>query len=144
MTHDDDRGLAAVARVRSVRETDSRVGLQRVLAEEAAIATRLDVLHDTVAAERVPASSTPAELLVRRTALAHVGMLIGETRTELDGAAVVSADARARWSSDRSRLAAVEHLLEVRAARRRAEAERRAAREADDLAAQAWARGRTS
>lgn len=139
--HGDDRGLAAVARVREVRETDSRIGLQRVLAEEAVLHARIASLESTIRAATVPEATTAVELVAARTGLAHVGILVGETRTQAATAQVVTADARARWGTDRARLAAVEHLLERRAARRRTEAERRAARDADDLAAQRWARG---
>ncbi|WGX97844.1 flagellar FliJ family protein [Nocardioides sp. L-11A] len=138
----EDRGLAAVARVRGVRETDSRIGLQRVLAEEAAVGARLASLTSAVATADVPAVTTAAALVAARTRLAHLGILVDETRAEAATAQVVTADARARWGTDRARLAAVEHLLERRAARRRTEAERRAARDADDLAAQRWARER--
>ena len=140
--HAPDRGLAAVARVREVRETDSRLGLQQVLAEEAAVTARLTRLEDVLAASPAAEQETPGALLARRTALAHTGVLIRETREEASTAAVVTAEARARWGTDKARLAAVEHLLEKRAARRRAEVDRRAARDADDLAAQRWARGR--
>jgi flagellar FliJ protein len=139
--HREDRGLAAVARVREVRESDSRIGLQRVLAEEAALVGRLGSLESSIAAAPVPATTTATELVAARTQLAHVGILVGETRDRVATAEVVTADARARWGADRARLAAVEHLLERRAARRRTESERRAARDADDLAAQRWARG---
>ncbi|WP_436698117.1 hypothetical protein [Nocardioides sp. BYT-33-1] len=135
-----DRGLAAVARVRAVRETDSRIGLQRVLADEAAVRARLTTLESAIATAVVPAATTEADLVAARTRLAHVGILVGEARTELATARVVAADARARWGTDRARLAAVEHLLERRAARRRTEAGRRAARDADDLTAARWAR----
>ncbi len=142
--HAEDRGLAAVGRVREVRETDSRIGLQRVLAEESALHDRLATLESGIADAGVPAVATPGELLASRTMLAHVGILVGETRQAVAGAELITADARARWGADRARLAAVEHLLAHRADRRRTEAERRAAHEADDLAAQAWARARTA
>jgi flagellar FliJ protein len=138
--HGDDRGLAAVARVREVRETDSRIGLQRVLAEEAALRAGLASRESAIAEAGVPSVTTTAELVAARTRLAHVGILVGESRAAAATAQVVTTDARARWGTDRARLAAVEHLLERRAARRRTEAERRAARDADDLAAQRWAR----
>lgn len=140
--HRDDRGLAAVARVREVRETDSRIGLQQMLSEEATVAGRLADLETAVAAATVPAVSTPAALLASRTALTNAAVLIGETRTALDHAQLVTAEARVRWASDKARLSAVEHLLERRALRRRTEAARVAARDADDLAAQAWARAK--
>lgn len=139
-THPEDRGLAAVARVRAVRETDSRIGLTQVLAEEAAVARRLVGLEGQLGGAVAASLTTPGELLAHRTALAHLGELIQETRRALETAAVVSAEARARWSTDRARLAAVEHLLAQRAARRRTEEGRTADREADDLAAQRWSR----
>ncbi|GAA1540810.1 hypothetical protein [Nocardioides humi] len=140
--HREDRGLAAVARVREVRETDSRIGLQQVLAEEAALHARLAGLESAIAGSALPDVATPAALLAARTGLAHTGILVGETRARAATAEIVTTDARARWGTDRARLAAVEHLLARRAARRRTEDERRAARDADDLAAQRWLRGR--
>lgn len=138
--HRDDRGLGAVARVRSVRETDSRIGLQQMLSEEAAVTRRLAGLEAQVTGVPAQAVTTPGALLARGTALANLGVLIRETRAEADTAAVVTSEARARWSTDKSRLAAVEHLLARRAEARRVEAARRADRDADDLAAQRWAR----
>ncbi len=138
--HADDRGLAAVARVREVRETDSRIGLQQVLVEQAALTSRLTSLTGALASAGVEPVCSPGALLAQRTALANVGVLVGETRTTLATTEVVADEARARWGADRARLAAVELLLERRAAGRRTERERREARDADDLAAQAWAR----
>ncbi|GAA4810461.1 flagellar FliJ family protein [Nocardioides caeni] len=140
--HPADRGLAAVARVREVRETDSRIGLQQMLAEQASVAGRLAALEQGLANAAVPAVTTPAALLADRTALTGAGVLIGETRTALDHAQVLTAESRARWTTDKTRLAAVEHLLERRAAGRRTAAARAEARDADDLAGQAWARNR--
>lgn len=138
--HPDDRGLAAVARVRSIRESDSRIGLQLVLAEEAAVIARLDELTRSIATATVPVETTPAALLAQRTALTNVGVLVQEARAARVTAEVISAEARSRWGADRARLAAVEHLLENRATGRRTEAAKREAREADDIAAQRWAR----
>ena len=52
--HAEDRGLAAVGRVREVRETDSRIGLQRVLAEESALHDRLATLESGIADGSLP------------------------------------------------------------------------------------------
>lgn len=138
--HSEDRGLAAVARVREVRETDSRIGLQQVLAEQAALAGRLAGLTTVLDSAAVDPVCSPGALLAQRTALANVGVLAGETRSALATTEVVGAEARARWGTDRARLAAVELLLERRVARRRTEGARREAREADDMTAQRWAR----
>lgn len=139
--HREDRGLGAVARVREVRETDSRIGLQQVLAEQAALSGRLASLTGVLESGRVEPVCSPGALLAQRTALTNVGVLAGETRAHLATTEVVGAEARVRWGADRARLAAVELLLERRAARRRTDAARRAARDADDLAAQRWSRG---
>lgn len=138
--HPEDRGLAAVERVRGVRETDSRIGLQQVLAERATAVAGLARLEAQLSAVPVPVASSPAELVASRTALLHVGTRIREARADVATAEVVAEEARARWAADKARLAAVEHLLDKRSGGRRTEAARRAAREADDLAAQAWAR----
>lgn len=138
--HAEDRGLAAVARVREVRETDSRIGLQQVLAEQAALTGRLTSLTDTLGSAVLAPVCAPGALLAQRTALANVGVLAAEARSALATTEVVADEARVRWGADRARLAAVELLLERRATGRRTERTRREAREADDLAAQAWAR----
>jgi len=141
--HREDRGLAAVARVRAVREQDSRIGLQMASADAAAkeaVATRL---HDRLATAELPAAASPGQLAARRTSLVLLG---GETRVARDragAAARITDEARTHWSADRARVAAVEHLLAARAERRRTDLARKAAAEADDLAAQAWLRRRT-
>jgi flagellar export protein FliJ len=59
-------------------------------------------------------------------------------------ARTVSASAREHWQRDKTRLSAVELLLERRAEERRAERARREARELDDVVAQRWLRRRTT
>lgn len=142
--HQDDRGLAAVARVRGVREQDSRIGLRMAAAESAGRTGRAVELHGRLVSAELPEAATPGELLSRRTTLALLGDDARDARARAVAATRIADEARAHWSVDRSRLAAVEHLLERRAARRRTEQARRAAREADDLAAQGWLRRRTS
>ncbi|MGN6782677.1 MAG: flagellar export protein FliJ [Marmoricola sp.] len=135
--HPDDAGLNAVARVRGVREQDSRTGLQqahRELASAEAKVVRLEgVLSDAAAA---PA---PAEADAWTSARATLAALSSRVSAAREGAAMsrtVAEAALARWQSDRSRLQAVELLLDRRAAERRAEADRAEARELDDLATQ--------
>ncbi|MEQ6901952.1 flagellar FliJ family protein [Nocardioides sp. YIM 152588] len=140
-THRDDRGLDAVRRVREVREQDSRLGLQRAVAEEGAATDRLAGLQGRLADASVPAESSPGALLILRTALGFLGDRVVDARDATRTAEAVTVDARGHWSADRSRLVAVEHLLARRAEQRRREADRREARDADDLAAQRWMRG---
>ncbi|MCL2541343.1 MAG: flagellar FliJ family protein [Nocardioidaceae bacterium] len=137
-----DRGLKAVERVRGVREQDSRIGQQHALAEERAVIGRLDGYHSRLAGAgaSLPTACTPRELVSLRSALGMLGDIIATTREEAATATALAADARGRWAADKARLSAVEHLLERRAERRRAEAARRTAAELDDLAAQRWLR----
>lgn len=140
--HREDRGLVAVRRVREVRETDSRLGMRIALEEEARADARHSALTERLGSADVPAISTPAALVAFRQQLLHLGTAMVDARGEADGARAIAADARARWQADRARLAAVDHLLARRAELRRTEAERRTAKEADDLATQRWLRGR--
>jgi len=139
-----DAGLGAVARVRGVREQDSRIGLQLALAEAASRRERLGTLRSRMAAEPLPETTTPAALLGSRTALAFLGDAVRTAEREAEAARELGAEARRRWEHDRTRLAAVERLLRVRAERRRVDTARRQAKEADDLAAQRWLRGMTT
>lgn len=141
--HPEDRGLAAVQRVREVREQDSRVGLQQALAEERALEQRLDSYHERLSHTEIPQVATPSELVSLQVLLQMLGTTICETRAETATAVALAADARARWAADKARVAAVEHLLERRAEARRVEADRRTASTLDDLAAQGWRRAST-
>jgi len=139
-----DRGLKAVERVRGVREQDSRIGLQAALAEERELAGRLSGHEQRLATAALPESCSVGELVALRTALGSLGTLITQTRMESASATALAADARSRWSADKARLAAVEHLLARRVEVRRAAAARRTATELDDLAAQRWLRTQVS
>jgi hypothetical protein len=138
--HRDDRGLAAVARVRGVREQDSRIGLRLAATEATAQRRRAEELHERLAIAEIPAVTTPGMLLARRTALAVLGEDGRAARVEAASAVRLSEQAHHRWDADRTRLAAVDHLLARRAEGRRAEAARREQKDADDLAAQRWLR----
>lgn len=143
MTAREDAGLAAVARVRRVREQDDRIGLQLALAESRAKRGRVDDLLGQLVSPTTAGPVSPQQLLNDRTAAARVGQAVQDARRTARSADVVSADARARWEASRTRLSAVEQLLEKRAARRRAAVERSRSKEADDLASQSWLRVRT-
>lgn len=142
MSQVHDAGLRAVARVRGVRETDSRLGLSTALAETRAAQAAVDVLrHRMAEADRFQAGSA-GEFLALRRSLEVIGDRLIAAEQARDAARLISDAAHAQWQHDRSRLAAVEGLLERRAAARRAEAARAEARELDDIAAQRWLRGR--
>lgn len=137
-----DAGMLAVARVRGVREQDSRLGLRRAVDDEREAARRLDAVRERLdAAEVAPHGSLAGFLTARATGTA----LAEETAladTALGVAGTVRAAARDHWQRDRTRLAAVELLLERREEARRAERARREAAEIDDLVAARWLRAR--
>jgi flagellar export protein FliJ len=135
-----DRGLRAVARVRGVREHDSRLGLQLALAEQSSLEERVASLTDQLAALPGAASGTPAEVLIFRAGTAALGAHLRDARDEAASHHAVVEGARARWHADKAQLSAVENLLERRAARRRVERAKVETKELDDLASVRWAR----
>lgn len=139
--HPDDAGLHAVARVRGVREQDSRTGLQQANRELAEASGRVAELEESVrrAADVAPSSGADSWVAARATLVA-LSSRITAAREGVSMSRTVAEAALARWQSDRARLEAVELLLERRAADRRTDAARAAARELDDLAAQRHAR----
>ncbi len=139
-----DSGLRAVARVRGVRETDSRIGLRQALTEYRAAQDRVDELRRRMAAADTFGSGSAAEFLALRDSLRLLGEVLVAAEQECAGTRSISEAALARWRSDKARLDAIEVLLERRAAARRTEAARREARELDELAVQRWLRARTA
>lgn len=137
-----DRGLRAVARVRGVREHDSRQGLQLAVAEQRSRHDRLEELSHRLAEAPAHLDGSPADVLGLRMALGFLGDQVRDARTEVEHGEVLVNAAREHWEQDKAQLTAVEKLLARRAARRRAEAARAEAKENDDIAAQRWARGR--
>jgi len=135
-----DRGLRAVARVRGVREHDSRLGLQLALAEQQALEERANDLAERLSSLPGDGARTPAELLTFRAGVAALGMHYREAFAEAVSHDTVVEGARARWQSDKTQLAAVENLLARRAERRRIERTKAEAKELDDLASVRWAR----
>lgn len=135
-----DRGLSAVARVRGVREHDSRLGLQLALVEQRSLEERATGLADRLASLPGAATGTPADILFFRAGTAALGAHLREARAEAHSHHTVVEGARARWQADKAGLSAVEHLLEQRAARRRTARMRAEVKELDDLASVRWAR----
>jgi flagellar protein FliJ len=135
-----DRGLHAVARVREVRERDSRAGLLQSLANvrtrEAELAQRQEAL--TAASSRSVGSL--GEYAVSRLFLEATAHAVLEAERRLAATTTVATESRNRWQADKTRVRAIEHLLEVRAERARTEALRAEARETDDIVGGRWAR----
>ena len=135
-----DRGLHAVARVREVRERDSRAGLLQALTNvrtrEAEVAEREQALVD--ASARTWGSLD--EYAASRPFLEATAHAVREAQQRLAASTTVATEARSRWQADKTRVRAIEHLLEVRAERARAEALRAEARETDDIVGGRWGR----
>ncbi len=137
-----DTGLKAVARVRGVREADSRIGLRLALTEYRAAQNRVDELRHQMAAADTFGAGSAAEFLALRESLRLLGEVLVAAEQDCAGTRTISEAALAQWRSDKARLSAIELLLERRAAERRTEQARREARELDELAAQRWVRAR--
>lgn len=144
--HRDDRGLAAVARVREVAERRSLLELQRALTDQARRDRELERLRaqlNAAAAQEADIlgdGGAPGTLLTLRMTLGHLAESTRLAREEVAAAVMLVDAARDRWEQDKSRLAAVEQLLERRTAERRHEAQRAEDRQTDETAAQGWLR----
>jgi flagellar FliJ protein len=135
-----DRGMRAVARVRGVREQDSRIGLQQALTEQREHEARAVELRGRIETGDSFALGTAASFLALRASLDALGQVLRAAEAEAASSRTVSEAAYAHWLADRTRLSAVETLLDRRERARREEAARREARELDDIAAQLWLR----
>lgn len=140
--HREDDGLRAVERVRGVRETDSRIGLRTAWAETRAAQARVDDLRAQLEHASTFNTGSAASFLALRQSLQLLGDVLIAAEDARDASQLISDTAYARWQTDRTRLAAVENLLERRTSARRAEATRKEAVELDDIAAQRWLRAR--
>ena len=140
MTERKDAALRAVARVRGVRERDSRVGMVTAIAEEQAAAARVERLEQDLATAPEHTVGDLASFTARRYHVEAVGAALVAARSAQQSAAVLAVTARDHWSTARTRLAAVEALIERREAARRAERLRRENREMDAIAEELWRR----
>lgn len=141
---DLDRGMHAVKRARSVREQDSRIGLQQALREHTQRRMRLESLQAQMTEASAWRDGDVSSYLVRRHGLLALGEAIVSATGAVEAARQIVDSAHAHWSSDKVRLSAVESLLERRAEERRVERARREAVELDDIATQLWTRNRRS
>ena len=138
MTHQPH--LGGVVRVRRLRERDGRTGLTTALTEERLAAVQVTHIEDQLAALPDRAETDLASFAARRHTAAALGEALTRARAELEAAHRIVLAARDRWYSDRTRLAAVESLVERRALADRAEQRRRETRELDGIAEDVWRR----
>jgi flagellar export protein FliJ len=139
----EDAGMLAVARVRGAREQDSRIGLQQAAAEqrqrEADVARLRADLERMAGVEDGPV----ADFVLRHTFVRAAAESVLAAETEAGTAARLTALARSHWQADKTRLSAVQMLLERRAEERRVERDRREARDLDEVVSQQWLRQRS-
>jgi flagellar export protein FliJ len=133
-------GMDAVARVRRVREQDSRIGLQQAVTEARATREQLERLREQLEGLPPATLAATAAFVSLRSSMLSLGAAIADARAATETADVVADAAREHWQHEKSRLRAIELLQEARAAEAKAEADRIEARELDDLATQAWSR----
>jgi len=135
-----DSHLRVVARVRNVRERDSRIGLVTALTEERAAAARVDTLQEGLRTMPAHTVGDVVSFSYRQQQVDSIGQALMAARSAQQAAAVVAVSARQHWEADRTRLAAVEALIERREAARRQELQRREARDMDAVAEELWRR----
>jgi flagellar protein FliJ len=131
--HEQDRGMRAVARVREVRERDSRVGLLQALGQVRTREEQLATLRDALQEAQTRAADTVEAFVLSRNLLAAMAVGVREAEMRLHAGRIVAAEAHHRWQADVTRVRAIEHLLEERALRRAGEADRAETRETEDI-----------
>jgi flagellar protein FliJ len=132
--------LGGVVRVRTIRERDSRSGLTTALTEEQRAAARVTRIEEQLATLPAPAGTGLSAFAARQHTAAALGEALSRARAELAGAHRITVAARDQWQVDSSRLAAVESLVERRAAAHRREQRHREDRELDAVAEDLWRR----
>lgn len=138
---DDDRGLQAVARVRGVRERDSKLGLQMAAQIVRDRVRDLEGRREALDATPTFTAGSGSEFLRDRQALTAMAGAVSQAAGSVEAGRTVAAEALGRWQHDRSRLRAVELLGERRAQRRREEGQRTEAKVLDEVGGRVWLRG---
>jgi hypothetical protein len=140
---EQDRGLRAVARVREVRERDSRLGLMRAAEEHRARLREAGQLDELVRDHAIAISAEGRPLsdwAARRSGLLALTAAAQRAHDGAAAAGVLRTAADEYWRRDRTRLRAVAHLLELREQARRRAVAAAEARELDDIGGQLWLR----
>jgi flagellar biosynthesis chaperone FliJ len=133
MTNHADRGLRAVARVREVRERDSRLGLLHALGRVRDQEARVEALGTALDEAASRSVATLDAFTVSRTMLRAMAEALAVAEHDLESSQVVAIEAHVRWQGDKAAVRAIEHLLDERARLRAEEALRAENREIDDI-----------
>jgi flagellar protein FliJ len=132
--------LAVVARVRKVREEDSRYGVQLANHEVHEARVRLQSLDQRLTDHGQRPVTSPGELISLRTGLLALGDAVRDAQAEVESAELLAVSAQERWQQDRLRLRTIEMLQERRAEAARVERLRAEAKVQDEVATQLWRR----
>ena len=136
----DLHSLDAVARVRRVREQDSRSGLLVAVREAARDEERLHSLASMLDGLPSGGCEAMASFVAMRASMLVLEQVLTEAQSSAAASRNLATSAREHWQQDRSRLAAIEMLQERRRDEARAEAARAEARALDEAATQLWQR----
>jgi flagellar export protein FliJ len=132
--------LQVVARVRGVRERDSRLGLVEALGEEREAEARVAALQDQLAGLDRFESGDLTAFANRQRNVSAITDALAAARAALASSHVLALAAREQWRVDRSRLAAVESLIDRREAERRVAQQKLEDRRLDAVAEDLWRR----
>ncbi len=133
-------GLRAVAKVRSIREQDSRFGLQQAMLEARAHRHRVDELDGRLGSMADAARSNTSAFLAARSSMLALGATLVVARETASSSETLATGALTHWQHDKVQLRAIELLQERRALEFRDEEARREARDLDETATQLWRR----
>ena len=142
MSTGHDEGLQAVARVRERREIDSRHGLQLALEEQRRREEAARRYLERLQTAETFQSGSATDFQAGRAALTSLSTALTAAQQGVASGCLVTEAAREHWQLSKTRLNAVEMLLERRAAQREATAERARGKELDDIGARLWLRRR--
>ena len=131
--NEHDRGLRAVARVREVRERDSRLGLLHALGRVRDHEARVESLGRALDAAASRSFGTLVEFTDSRRMLRAMAEALTAAEHDLESSRVVALQAHTRWQADKAAVRAIEHLLDERARLRAEEQVRVENREIDDI-----------
>ena len=135
MTISHDRGVRAVARVREVRERDSRLGLLHALGRVRDQEANVEALAAALDEAASRSFGTLDEVTSARSMMRAMAEALQAAEDDLESRRLVALEAHSRWQADKAAVRAIEHLLDERARQRAEEAARAETREIDDIVA---------
>jgi flagellar biosynthesis chaperone FliJ len=140
MKTNHDRGMKAVARVREVRERDSRIGLLQALETVRQREERLAELQRALTEAQDRETGSVDDFVVARSLLTSMAVAVREAERSVETARTIATEAQSRWQSDKARLRAIRHLIKERALQRAEHVRRAEVREIDDIVGSLHAR----